>query len=652
MICTNLFKKSQIIILNMLFLRDYQAEMLGRLHGAWRKHRRVMVQMPTGTGKTHLMAAVIREAADDGVLIVAHRQELICQISQTLEAFGIGHGVKYANVERGGDLSSTVQVASIQTLNRRMEKVKDEFGLVIIDEAHHALAKTYRMLWERWPKAKFLGLTATPCRLSGEPFTDLFDVLLQSWSIQEFIDKGWLSDFEYVSATPDSKMVRLVRGLKKRGTDGDYQTAEMAQVMDVPESIEHLYRTYRQFASGRKGIVYAIDRNHAAHIGAYYKDRGVDCEVIDCKTPAEERRRMVTEYLEGRLSVLISVDLFGEGFDAPEVEFIQLARPTLSLSKYLQQVGRGMRISKGKERVTILDNVGLYQLFGLPTVDRDWKQAFLGREAGKGTQGLERCVVIEQENTPEQADELALLEMVRIKKSGKRRTGLEVFMQDGRYGVMRNGRISCPAKFRRIERLDRNCGFFALGIYRKRSDTEPDRIVDVTTVIDKKGQDLNVRLYGSVRWADGYFRGEEQSENYFFMNCWDPVGNSYYDCDPEFRKVAGVEIGYAKDHHGGDFHCWKLRCSTGSVSPRFEEEEMFYNKDIIIARDYLIVKHDKNHSYHICGYLDNSVLVNSDEQYGYQQIWLDGQKGKLFASLPRGVSRILNAKQLGLQRPK
>lgn len=625
-------------------LRDYQQEMLSRLLAAWKRHRSVMVQMPTGVGKTVLLAEVVRgftsssspkgEGSREGVLIVAHRRELMEQIHATIAAFGIG--------------DEEVRVESIQKLSVKKDE-EIEPRLVIVDEAHHALAKTYRTLWDRWPHAKFLGLTATPCRLNNAPFTDLFDVLLQSWSIQEFIDKGWLSDFEYVSARPDSVMMQQVRGLKKRGKDGDYQVAEMAAVMDVPESVTHLYETYRRFASGKKGIVYAIDRQHAQHIADYYRERGVSCCVIDAKTPAKERMRRTEEYRNGEIDVLVNVDIFSEGYDCPEVEFIQLARPTLSLSKYLQQVGRGMRVSEGKPCVLILDNVGLYQLFGLPTVERDWRRTFAGEETGRGVAGLTRCVVVDDE---QQEKELVNLEMVRIKKSGQKHTGLEVFLQDGRYGVMRNGKVACPAKFRNIERLPKECGYFALGMYKSPSRREPGLIADVTTVIDQKGQDLNIQLYGAVTWRNGFFYGEIMNGYYHMVNCWDPVGNSYYDKSPEFHHVAGVEVGLGYEHTPPYHPCMKLRISTGKVSPRFYEGEMFYNRHIIIARDYLIVKKDHNHSYRICGYLGDSVLVQNEEGLGYLQIFHDGKKGNSFRSVPQGTSRLMKLERLGLQRVK
>ncbi len=626
-------------------LRDYQLDMLSRLMKAWKEYQSVMVQMPTGTGKTHLMAEAIRGEKRNvksgkwggGVLIVAHRKELLDQIKTTLASLGMDED------------DGTVRVESIQKLSRHIEETDFEPSMVVIDEAHHALAKTYRLLWNRWPKAKFLGLTATPCRLNNAPFTDLFDTLLQSWSIQKFIDKGYLSDFEYVSARPDSLTVQKIRLLKKRGADGDYQTKELSMVMDVPESMEHLYQTYQQFAEGKKGIVYAIDRQHAQHIADYYQQQGVNCCVIESKTPAKERQQATDDYQKGKIDVIINVDIFSEGYDCPEVEFIQLARPTLSLSKYLQQVGRGMRVSEGKPHVLILDMVGLYQLFGLPTVERDWKRTFLGEDSGKGLTGLTRCVVVDDEV---QEKELVNLQMVRIKSAGQKRAGLEIFLQDGRYGVMRNGKITCPAKFRYVERLQKGCGYFALGMYKSPSRSEPNRIIDVTTVIDRMGKDLNIRLYGDVIWRDGFFYGRMAAGHYHIENCWDPVGNSYYDTFPEFHHVAGVEIGLGNEHNPPYNSCMKLRCSTGKVSPRFYEWEMFYNPHIVIARDYLIVKKDHNHSYHICGYLGDSVLVQNEEGLGYQQIFRDGRKGESYKSVPQGTSLLMNLERLGLQRVK
>lgn len=357
-------------------LRDYQIEMKTRLMEAWKAHRSVMVQMPTGTGKTHLLASVVSEfvsSAGSGVWLIAHRRELVAQMEETLAKYGI----------RRED--TPVRVMSVQWLSRHWNEAGDAPGLIVIDEAHHALAASYTEMWKRYPAAKKLGVTATPCRLNRRGFTELFEVLVTSWSIAEFIEKGVLSVFDYVSIRPSSEEQRLIDGLEKRGADGDYQVKEMDAVLNRRPGIERLYRSVRQFASGKKGMVYAISIEHARRIAEYYSRRGVNAVAVDSKTPAMERKRMVEEFRHGKIEVLVNVDVFSEGFDCPDVEFVQLARPTLSLAKYLQQVGRGLRRSEGKEACMLIDNVGLYRIFGLPTQRWNWDAMFRGRMAGKGS---------------------------------------------------------------------------------------------------------------------------------------------------------------------------------------------------------------------------------------------------------------------------
>jgi superfamily II DNA or RNA helicase len=354
-------------------LRDYQQEMKVRLFEEWNLHRNVMVQMPTGTGKTHLLTAIVREflhRSETQVWIVAHRRELVEQIEETVAKYGVRKEDKRVNV------------MSIQWLSRNWKDIDREPGLIVIDEAHHALAETYKELWERYPESRKLGMTATPCRLNRKGFTELFDALITSWSISEFIGKGWLSVFDYVSIRANSVEQRLIDTLGKRGADGDYQVKEMNDVLNRRSSIGRLYESIEKYAPGKKGIVYAISIAHARQIATYYSARGVIAVAIDSKTPALERKRLVEDFRQGKIKVLVNVDIFSEGFDCPDVEFIQLARPTLSLAKYLQQVGRGLRKSGNKESCMLIDNVGLYRIFGLPTRKWDWKAMFEGRIIG------------------------------------------------------------------------------------------------------------------------------------------------------------------------------------------------------------------------------------------------------------------------------
>ena len=578
-------------------LFDYQEDMKERIEKALRLHRSVMAQMPTGTGKTVLLASVVesflREHSNCHVWIVAHRRELVSQIRETIQrvfskthpssltlkggstAFpkplspqGTGDvtapprrseplrskvggpskvspdclsagALKRASKvspdcagwdrlgERGGDgLGATsassvnpasdmmpIKAVSIQWLAKHYDEIEEEPGMIVIDEAHHALAKTYKEMWERFPNAKFLGLTATPCRLNGKGFTDLFDVLVQSWSVPEFISKGRLATYDFVSIKSDGVTQRLIDSLQKRGADGDYQNKEMDMLLNKKPSIERLYRSLEEFGKDRKGIVYAINISHANAIAAFYREHGIAAVAIDSKTPSSLRKELIERFkyssfskthpssltLKGGstafpkplspqgtgdvtalrcseplrfkvggpskvspdcagcdrlgmsgaskvspdwlsagaskgaskvspdclcgvnrlgdglgdrlgatclrpadkvgdrlaatclraadgvadelapIQVLVNVDIFSEGFDCPDVEFVQLARPTLSLAKYLQMVGRGLRVAKGKKNCLIIDNVGLYRVFGLPSQVWNWNAMFEGK---------------------------------------------------------------------------------------------------------------------------------------------------------------------------------------------------------------------------------------------------------------------------------
>ena len=358
-------------------LFDYQEDMKERIEKTLSLHRSVMAQMPTGTGKTYLLTAVIDSFVNNNpmekVWIVAHRRELVSQIDETVRKF---HSYSASNTS---SLLSSVKAMSIQWLMRHYDEIEEEPGMIVIDEAHHALAKTYKEMWERFPNAKFLGLTATPCRLNGKGFTDLFDVLVQSWSVPEFISKGRLATYDFVSIKSDGVTQRLIDSLQKRGADGDYQNKEMDMLLNKKPSIERLYQSLEEFGKDRKGIVYAININHAQKITKLYQEHGVKAIAIDSKTPATERQQDIEAFKKGDIQVLVNVDIFSEGFDCPDVEFVQLARPTLSLAKYLQMVGRGLRVAKGKKNCVIIDNVGLYRVFGLPSQVWNWNAMFEGK---------------------------------------------------------------------------------------------------------------------------------------------------------------------------------------------------------------------------------------------------------------------------------
>lgn len=368
-------------------LRPYQQEMKENLYSLWDKMNNVMIQMPTGTGKTIVFTSVVRDIQrwckknneDSRILIVAHRKELIYQASSKIK--DIPHGIIMSGVKQ--NMQHMVQVASIQTFMscRNYEKMRQyRFDFIIIDEAHHSIASGYQKLWEMYPHSKKLGVTATPWRMNHSGFRSLYSDIVLSKSIEWFVNEHYLSNYDYISIKRNSEIQKTVNSINRYGIDGDYLEADLSSVFDCDHIRAELYKSYKKFAEGKKGIIYAIDRKHASNIKNLYSSNGVSIQMIDGTTSADERQRIINEFKEGNVKVIVNVNIFSEGFDCPDIEFIQLARPTRSLTMYLQQVGRGLRISEGKEKSLILDNVGLYNRFGTPMANRHWRHHFNGSE--------------------------------------------------------------------------------------------------------------------------------------------------------------------------------------------------------------------------------------------------------------------------------
>lgn len=369
-------------------LRQYQVQSKIEIYKAWETTPSVMFQMPTGTGKTRLFASIIKDTQTlaqkndvhrQGVIVLAHRTELIEQIDETLSnKYNIAHGIIKAGFEE--EFKFPVQVASVQTISRRLEKWgKKSFSYIIIDEAHHALAKTYRKICDAFPGVKILGVTATPYRLSGESFRDLFGKLIVSQSVEKFIEQGYLSQYEYYSIKPNSIMQNVIDNIDEFGSDGDYKEEALMSACDKDSIRASLVESYQKFARGKKGIIYTICRAHNEHVCKAFEDIGLRTVTIDSDTPTDERKKKVKDFRNGKIDIICNVNIFSEGFDCPDIEFIQLARPTMSLSMYLQQVGRGLRPCQGKNGAIILDNVGLYNRFGLPSANRQWRRHFEGK---------------------------------------------------------------------------------------------------------------------------------------------------------------------------------------------------------------------------------------------------------------------------------
>jgi len=345
--------------------RDYQAIAEANILQAFESHNHVMFAMATRLGKTVIATDIIKGflLKSKRVLFIAHREELITQSWNTFHKNKIFSGIIKAGMEP--NYSLPCQVASIQTLIRRKLPPAD---LIICDECHHVLEdNSYGKIIEQYPYAKVLGITATPYRLGGRGFTKIFDVLVESLQMLEGIDQGWLTPFKYFAASmPDMSKVHL--------SAGDYKEDESVKAMELAPIVE----SYMDHCQGMSGLCYAVNRNHSAKIQEQYIKAGLRAEIVDANTPADQRRSIFNALKEKKIQVLINVGIATEGTDIPNCDFIQLARPTKSLSLMMQMASRANTVDNeiikdamdaehrkfliscsSKPHCIILDNAGL-----------------------------------------------------------------------------------------------------------------------------------------------------------------------------------------------------------------------------------------------------------------------------------------------------
>ncbi len=350
----------------MVELRAYQKEGITKIFEAWNPKglnlMKVLFQMPTGTGKTTVFSEIVRKAQEKNkkVLLVVHRTELVEQIKDRLASFGVDAGIITAGIKP--EPIKAIQVATIQTLSRREYPNAD---IVIIDECHHSKADTYKKLWSIYPEARFLGVTATPVRINGDGFSDLYDILIPLGKLSYFIQEGYLARIKHlVCGIPDVSKIKQVRR--------DYDLQMLKNVMLDNSVMANLVDSYKKFADGKKTIVFAVDIEHSKSIVEKYIEAGIEAVHIDASTPKQERKEKLNQFRNGTVKILSNVDIVSEGFDVPDCEAVQLARPTKSLVLYLQQVGRCMRPLEGKEFGIVLDNAGLWLEHGISYIDREW----------------------------------------------------------------------------------------------------------------------------------------------------------------------------------------------------------------------------------------------------------------------------------------
>lgn len=355
-------------------LRPYQTDFVARLRSAFTQHRRVLGVSPTGSGKTRCFAYIGTEAAKRGkrVVIVAHRDEIVEQISRALDDLGVRHGRIQPGHRQTDD---PVQVAMVQTLSRRLDTTPEP-DLLIIDEAHHGVAGTWRTVAGAWQRARILGVTATPVRTDGKGLAGAFDAMVEGPTVADLIGWGFLARFSYLAppAQADFSSVRKI--------GGDYAVSDLAQVMDkatiTGDSVAH----YRQHLDGRPAIVFCVTVAHAEHVAEQFRQAGYSAASVDGTMAKTERRDRMAAIGDGRLNVLASCDLISEGVDVPVVAGAILLRPTQSLGLYLQQVGRALRPKPDGARAVILDHVGNCNEHGMPDAPREWTLDGKARKTG------------------------------------------------------------------------------------------------------------------------------------------------------------------------------------------------------------------------------------------------------------------------------
>ena len=869
-------------------LFDYQEDMKERIEKALRLHRSVMAQMPTGTGKTILLASVVesflREHSNCNVWIVAHRRELVSQIKDTLNKFllnfsfskitpslftlkegstshpdpltlrgegenrptrccicptcpspaggSLTHSQALALSKRARDVTAPsrcseplrskdggpskvspdcagwdrltervgdrlgmsgaskvspdclsasafnvpIKAVSIQWLSKHYDEIEEEPGMIVIDEAHHALAKTYKEMWERFPNAKFLGLTATPCRLNGKGFTDLFDVLVQSWSVPEFISKGRLATYDFVSIKSNGVTQRLIDSLQKRGADGDYQNKEMDMLLNKKPSIERLYRSLEEYGKDRKGIVYAINISHANAIAEFYREHGIAAVAIDSKTPSSLRKELIERFKassntsfsnhpvplskEGNLSnhpvnfskitpslftikegstshpdpltlrgeggnrptrcseplrskdggpskvspdcagwdrlgaaclrpteglgdrlgmsgaskvspncagwdrltdtclragdglgatclraadglapiqVLVNVDIFSEGFDCPDVEFVQLARPTLSLAKYLQMVGRGLRVAKGKKNCVIIDNVGLYRVFGLPSQVWNWNAMFEGKlKVGKTKEtpkDREFFLMNEKQDDIQihpDSEMMMVMSHEELLQTLQYREFVDskgefaiIKLPDGKMTVVnRQGeQVLEPGDYYDMKLLDGNILF-----YRPRRkakcyyDLLAKAVIDDGTNVAEAPHVVNIKGWEFIEYNDIFMsRTQEDFSLPYHPSQYDFLNYGYYMIFRFRPSVPGCQVWYY--------------CEGDEGKMRMSNEE---------SRNVCFLRNDYEHVYWLCAVLYGDCIVVMDSKEDYYLVDSNLKKTYIGCNHPKNENEDLN----------
>lgn len=348
----------------MIELRDYQEDLIERATHALKVHPRALIEAPTGAGKTLLSASMVGRAAQKGrrIIFLTHRAELL---KQTCGAFG-KLDIEHGTIQAGASFNPhhQVHVASIQTVARRLDALK-QYDMAIVDEAHHAVSKTFadvlNFIRPRWT----VGLSATPCRLDGKGLSEQFDTIVHGPRVADLIDRGFLAKFKIFAPTTID-----VTGARTSG--GDYNKQDMEDIVDKPKVVGDAILHWHRLANQKRAVVFCVSLAHAEHVVDQFRAANVTAERVDGKMGAAERAAALGRFERGETLILASVDLVSEGFDLPAIEACICLRPTKSLSLWIQQIGRVLRPAPGKDHAIILDHVSGTATHGFPDDDREW----------------------------------------------------------------------------------------------------------------------------------------------------------------------------------------------------------------------------------------------------------------------------------------
>jgi DNA repair protein RadD len=368
-------------------LRRYQVEGVAAIRAAFAQCRRVLFVLPTGGGKTLIFSFITSHAAAKGdrILVLAHRAEIADQISAALAAMGVVHGRIQPGYVMTDDM---VQVGMVQTVALRLDDIPAP-ALLVIDEAHHAVAGTWATIAAAWPNTKILGVTATPERLDGVGLRDAFDQMVIGPDVRELIDAGYLAPFKYLAPSTEIDLSCV------RSIGGDYNSADLEQAVDQDGITGDVVQHYSTHLHGRTAIAFCVTVAHAEHVATRFRDAGVPAASIDGSMSADERRDVVDKLRTGDIRVLTSCEVISEGFDVPAVSGAIL-RPTQSFALFRQQVGRCLRPKSDGMAAIIIDHVGNIFRHGLPDAPHAWSLDSKKRSPAERQQaaaGCRRCRV-------------------------------------------------------------------------------------------------------------------------------------------------------------------------------------------------------------------------------------------------------------------